>query len=491
MKEIRNRALARRASLGMAALALAGAAWLVPAVASADGPQPGSPWPQLKRDGPRTGVAAANGPTNPTAAWRYGTGSAIMSGPVIAADGTIYVGTENARVVAVTPSGQQKWSYDLPDGGGGAPAYLALNARGHVVFGTQNGYIIGLQTDGKEEWRFDTRNAPYGSDEFQAVRGAAGGGANSGRMYFGTERGLVYELEDGAFAGIRRAEQDGAVRAGTAITPDGTLIWATLGRAVYGGALGGGDKWRLVLDGAILATPLAGAQSMVYVVTDKGSVYAINSTNGEQRWRVTPGEAKQMRAAPVLGSDGSILVGGDEGRLFALDPATGATRWTYGTPAALAVAPAVGANGLIYLPSNDGNLYVLTAAGQLLSKVNVDGTFDGSSPAIGADGTVYVGTRGSNSLFAFKEGTPIPIPAGGAAPAAVAVVVPAPATAQVPEGLAFVFVRCSSGRVYAITGNRTIGDYVTSPAAIGNAAILQVSDTVSQALIDAVCGAGR
>src|SRR5207244_3034540 len=130
---------------------------------------------------------------NPQVAWRHGVGAPIMSGPVIAADGTIYVGTEDARIIAVKPDGTRKWLYSLPDGGGGAPSYLALNGRGQIVFGTQNGYIIGLQTDGNEAWRFDTRNAPYGSGDPQAVRGAPGGGVNSGRMYFGTEAGLVYE----------------------------------------------------------------------------------------------------------------------------------------------------------------------------------------------------------------------------------------------------------------------------------------------------------
>jgi outer membrane protein assembly factor BamB len=196
----------------------------------------------------------------------------------------------------------------------------------------------------------------------------------------------------------------------------------------------------------------------------------------------------------VLGADGSILVGGDEGRLYALDPATGATRWSYGTLNALPVPPAVAGNGLIYLPSNDGNVYVLAANGQLLSKINLDGaTFDVSSPAIGADGTVYIGTRGSNTLYALKEGTPIAIPTSAAtSPATASAAQAAPAavqTAQAPEG--FPFVRCGSGRIYFITPNRTIGDYVINPAVLGASPILQTSATVPQALIDAVCGAGR
>jgi outer membrane protein assembly factor BamB len=478
-------------SRALAALAILGAGWLFPAAALADGPDPGSAWPQLKRDGPRTGIGGVNGPNNPTLAWSWNTNSAIVSGPVLAADGTVYIGTENFRVRAISPGGQsgqpngrQKWEYVPPDSGGGqAPTYIFINQRSRIVFGTQNGWIIGLQTDGKEDWKFDTRNAPFGNVDPQAVRSAPGGGPNYGRVLIGTDKGLVYELQDGSFAGIRRSEADGAIRAGAAVSPNGTIIWAA-GRALRAGSATGVDRWRLVLDGTISATPAVAGDSTVYAATENGTVYAV-TTDGALRWQARPGDAKRYRAGPAVGPDGTVYVGGDEGRLFALDPANGNVKWSFGTGGALTSSPAVGPNGVVYLGSNDGRLYVLTPGGRELSHFQADGPIDVSSPAIGSDGTLYVGTR-NGTLYALKEGAALPQPAPPPAPAPA----PGPGTANAPAG--FVFIRCASGGVYTLNADGSIGQHVTTPAQLGtNPVILQASEFVPQELIDAVCGPGR
>lgn len=476
-----------KASMWLVGLAVAGTTWVTPAAVLADGPQPNAPWPQQKRDGPRTGVGGVSGPSNPTASWSYNTGSAIVSGPVVSADGTIYIGMENFRVRAIRPNGTQQWEYILSDSGGGqAPTQLLINSKGRIVFGTQSGYIVGLETDGDEDWKFDTRNAPYGNNDRQAVRGAPGAASNYGRVTVGTDAGILYELEDGAFAGVRRSESDGAIRAGAAVTPDGTVVWGTIGRALRGGSSTGGDKWRLGVDGAVVGTLAVGRDSTTYAGTEAGSVYAVD-TDGKQRWRVRLGDGRAVRSAPAVGQDGTVYVGSDEGRLFALDPATGDTKWSFPTQGALTAAPTVGANGLIYLGSNDGRLYVLTADGRAQAQFQADGPIDFSAPAIGADGTLYVGTR-SGTLYALKEGAPL-TPAASPTPA---VATPAPAalpSGTVPSG--FAFIRCASGRIYALNSDGSIGQYITSPAALGSGPILQSSDTVPTALIDAVCGSGR
>ncbi len=469
----------------LTALMLVGAAALLPATALADGPDAGSGWPQLKRDGPKTGIATANGPVLPSVAWSYNAGSAIVSGPILANDGTVYIGTENYRVLAVNQGGSRKWEYVPPDSGGSQPpTYLFVNSKSRVVLGTQNGYVIGLQTDGKEDWKFDTRNAPYGSSEPQAVRSPIGGASNYGRVLVGTDKGLLYELEDGAFAGVRRSEADGAIKAGAAVAPDGTLIWAA-NRAIRAGTATGGDKWRIVLDGSISSTPAVGGDSTVYVATENGSVYAVG-TDGIQRWQARPGDARRYRAGLAVGTDGTVYAAGDEGRLFALDPATGATKWSFGTGGQITSSPAVGANGLIYLASGDSKLYILGQNGAQLGMFQGDAPFEISSPAIGKDGTLYVGSR-AGTLYALRgeftppAATPTPAPAGPAT---------GPSTAAAPSG--FSFIRCGSGKVYTLNGDGTIGTLLTSPSQLGsNAVILQTSDQVPQALIDAVCGPGK
>ncbi|MGH2351331.1 MAG: PQQ-binding-like beta-propeller repeat protein, partial [Chloroflexota bacterium] len=414
-----------RCALGaaMVATALIGAGWLAPGRAAADGPQPGAPWPQFGRDGTRAALSSVNGPATPVRAWVFNTGSAILSGPVIGADGTIYVGTENFRIHAIRSDGTERWTFVVPDGSG-PPTHPLITSRDRIVFGTETGIIFGLKPDGGEQWRFDTRNAPYGSDDPQAVRGHPVIATNYPNVLIGTDAGNLYELDDGVYVGVRRATD--SIRAGAAVSPDGTVIWASYDRHLYGGLASGGDKWRFPLDAIVNSTPAVGTDSTIYVATNAGSVYAVR-TDGTQKWRVQIGGGKPVRSSPAIGPDGTVYVGSDDGRLYALDPATGAENWSYGIGGAITSSPAVGANGLIYVGSTDSKLHVLTPNGQLQSTFQADSAIDFSSPAIGADGTLYIGTR-TGAIYALREGGPTPTPAAAATatPAAPAAAPPTP-----------------------------------------------------------------
>ena len=469
---------------GLAAAAIMGAAGLGPLTALADGPQPNAPWPQLKRDGARTGAAAVTGPRNPTLRWLYSVGSPIVSGPVVAADGMIYVGSEDSRVRAVRPDGTLSWTYVLPQPDGdtsspGSPTYPLVDDSNHLVFGTQNGYVVGLRPDGSEAWRWDTRYAPYGTDQPQAVQGAPGAATTWPFIFVGTDAGIVYELEDGAYFGVRRAT--GPISAGAAVAPDGTLIWGSADGALYGGLAEGGDKWRVMLDGALLATPAIGPDSTTYAGTNTGTLSAV-STAGEIRWRTSLGAAKPIHSSPALGMDGTVYVGSDEGALFALDAATGEVKWTYPTGGAITASPMVGADGLIYLASTDGWLYILGREGGLRTKFQVDAPVDTASPAVGADGTLYVATR-SGAIYALVDGAPTP-----PAPPAPA---PVPPPIAVPLAQQFPFIRCPSGKVYKLNSDGSVGEYVADPAVIGNSPIFQAQDALTAAVVNGICGPAR
>jgi outer membrane protein assembly factor BamB len=225
------------------------------------------------------------------------------------------------------------------------------------------------------------------------------------------------------------------------------------------------------------------SDNTIYATTDAGSIYAVSSS-GQQKWQVKPGAGKPIRAAATVGADGTVYVGTDEGRLFALDPANGSTKWSFGTGGPITAAPTVGANGVIYLGSNDGKLYVLTPGGQALTQFQANAGIDQASPALGADGTLYIGTRGG-TLYALKGEALLPAtPTAGPAPTA------GPSTGvAAPPG--FSFVRCSSGKVYALNADGTIGALITDPAVIGSSPIFQASEFVPAGFIDAICGPGR
>ncbi|HEX2034924.1 MAG TPA: PQQ-binding-like beta-propeller repeat protein [Chloroflexota bacterium] len=400
---------------------------------AADGPQAGAPWPQFKQNGTRNGRAPRDGPAFPVKAWAFDAKARILSGPVIGADGTIYVITAGGKLKAINPNGTERWTYTFQ---GGFPTYPLVNGRGQVVFGLDSGYVLGIDPrTGNEAWRFDIRGAPYGppADDplVTPIASHPAAAANYGRVLVGTDHGVLYELETGAPDRVRRAS--GSIKAGAAITPDGTIVWATDARKVYGGLAEGGDKWQRDVDGAVLATPAVAPDSTTYVATQTGSVYAFKS-DGAQKWRVSLGFNAPIFASPTIGPDDTVYVGSSDGRLYALDPATGATKWSYGTFAAIIASSIVGPNGSIYVGSTDSLLYVLSRDGQLQSAFKADGPITFSSPALGADGTLYVGSD-DGKLYALVEGAPgaaVAPPAPGLATPAPAVTTPRPTVVPAP-----------------------------------------------------------
>ncbi len=430
----------------LALLALAAVAWLSAGAALADGPRPNAPWPQFKRDGTRSSLGTVNGPATLAQKWISSAGDTIVGGPVVADDGTVYVTMFPSggppKVAAFRPDGTRKWVFSPERVSdtvtvNGRPTYPLLNARGQVVFGTEDGYVIGVNPGGDQAWRFDTRGAPYGGEDPQIISAPPGAAANYGRVLVATQSGIVYELEDGAYAGVRRA--DASIRAGAAVSPDGTLVWATTDKTVYGGFSTGGDKWKVTLDGAILGTPAISKDNIIYVPTEAGSLYALR-TDGTTRWNVKVGGGAALRASPAIGPDGTVYVPSTNGSLYALDPSSGAQKWAFA--AAVTGAPTVGPDGTIYIASTDSNVYVLSSGGVKQSSWKTDASIDLASPAIGADGTLYVGST-DQKVYAFKDGGP---PAG-VATTAPAVPTSTTAPAAPPAPTATPVPAISTGRV--------------------------------------------
>ena len=68
-------------------------------------------WAQGRHDGQQTGRSPYNGTLSGTEIWSFNCGYCFYSSPTIASDGTIYFGSEDYNVYALTPTGALKWSY--------------------------------------------------------------------------------------------------------------------------------------------------------------------------------------------------------------------------------------------------------------------------------------------------------------------------------------------------------------------------------------------
>jgi len=149
--------------------------------------------------------------------------------------------------------------------------------------------------------------------------------------------------------------------------------------------VGDGDlepKWTYPTLGPVRSTPaISDDGSTVYVGSDDGYLYAIDTVNGSLKWRSDTGG--KVRSSPVVGPGGEVYVGsygpdgdGGEGSVYAFNPADrlnqpdGSTlnplnEWVFYTPNDIDSSPAIDADGKIYIGDNQGHFYALYPASRL------------------------------------------------------------------------------------------------------------------------------
>ena len=109
-------------------------------------------WPQFRGNPSLTGLATSAIPKTLKLLWTFDAGESIESSAAIV-DGTVYVGSQTADLIAVNlGDGQLKWKYKVKDGiGESSPAV----SDGIVVVGDLSGLVHGVSAkDGKGLWTF-------------------------------------------------------------------------------------------------------------------------------------------------------------------------------------------------------------------------------------------------------------------------------------------------------------------------------------------------
>jgi outer membrane protein assembly factor BamB len=108
----------------------------------------------------------------------------------------------------------------------------------------------------------------------------------------------------------------------------------------------------------------------------------------------------QVSTAPALGLETLYLVS-EAGTVYALDSRTAALRWMVSVGAAVHSAPAVAVDATgetVVFGADDGMLYAVRD-GEILWSVPLGAAVGTSSPSIAADGTIFIGTS-DGVLFA-------------------------------------------------------------------------------------------
>lgn len=295
----------------------------------------------FRGDARRSGIADGAAPRHlPAVKWRFVTGDRI-AGSAVAADGVVYVGSDDGNVYAVeAASGLQRWVHRT---GGPVPGTPAV-AGAHVYVTSYDGRIRALdRSSGALVWSFRTG----GERRFEA-RGLHGWQPKhqtyadpfdvflsspavvDGVVYVGSGDGHVYALS----------------------AADGTL------------------RWRFDTGEVVHASP-AVAQGLVVVGSWNGRLYALDAKSGAERWRFQGGvdaligNQQGFQSSPTVRVEdgaGTVYVGSRDAHLYALDLATGRELWRHATNASWVVSSPLVHGGRVHFATSDSSLVVALAA---------------------------------------------------------------------------------------------------------------------------------
>lgn len=361
-------------------------------------PPPAGPPLSFRGDRRHTGRSPYAGPTTATVRWRFVTENpahlddmAISAQPVIAPDGTIYIGAHDHYFYAIGPEGRLRWKKDLGDR---IYSTALVDGDGNVYVGSDDEFVFAFTAAGTLRWKLATEgDADSGITQ-----------APDGSLRFSAGSDLWAVKTDGTV--LWRFRATAKIYSAPAIDDDGTTYVGSQDDLVYAVAPDGAMRWSFRMRKDVDGGPAIGDDGTVYVGGDDGKVVALDA-QGRPKWSVAVNG--YVRAPVGLGLDGSIIVGtfGPRPRIIALEAATGAERWFFPVTIAdsaevgISSSPLIDRDGNVYCGAHDDFLYALDGEGHLRWVLETGGDVD-SAPVLGPDGTLYVGSD-DGILYAVKD----------------------------------------------------------------------------------------
>ncbi len=244
--------------------------------------------------------------------WRYRilNDGDVRTSPAVAADGTIYFsGTWAGLVHALRPNGDLKWKFK-------AEQYILWSSpavdpdTGTIYIGSTNGALYALTTGGVPIW------GPKGIKLKGLNRKSSPAIGADGTIYVGTTVGVYAVDPNGTIRWFHATK--GYVESTPAIASSGAIyVGTTTGKTFYklNGSTGG-EIWKVAGTAAFATSPAIGADGVVYV--SMGPTVLALRPNGSELWRYTTGDF--INASPAIGADGTLYVGSSDHKLYAFGP---------------------------------------------------------------------------------------------------------------------------------------------------------------------------
>lgn len=136
-------------------------------------------------------------------------------------------------------------------------------------------------------------------------------------------------------------------------------------------------------------------------------VYALNSSNGTERWRYPEKADNKISfyASPTLTDGGQLVAGSYDFNLYSLSPDNGALQWTFADAENRYIASSLSTDGLILAPNADNLLYAVNENGERVWDFKTEHSLWGTPASNGSlvyvpsmDRKIYALDRASGSL---------------------------------------------------------------------------------------------
>ena len=227
---------------------------------------------------------------------------------------------------------------------------------------------------------------------------------------------------------------------GALVAPDGTIYQcvrnATINN-VYAINPNGTQKWAVKLDAAIGAFPALSADGVLYCLTNKSTLYALDASSGAIKWQQSldgatgsavaidkagnvyagtsaaiysfkPNKEQNWKLEEVNVTEQATFALKDQvlyatlknGGLVAVDMTNGTKKWTYPTTKGDAYFPIVDKNGNVYFTEKGSQtVHAVNASGSKIWEKNVGNNLNYSGGALSTDGILYIGTQSNNKVL--------------------------------------------------------------------------------------------
>jgi|GEM_PF-1042379 len=320
----------------------------------------------------------------PRLRWKFDT-RGIVWGPITAAHGAVYFGSQDSSVYAVDlAGGHKRWEFRTGGGTSSGPAVMGQT----VYVGSSDSSLYALDAhNGSVRWRYRT-----------GARVVSSPAVMHGIVYTGSDDGFLYALDAESGREVWKHRTGGRVTAPPSVV-DGVVYFGSHDGNLYAVSAHTGDLlWSYKAAAGIAWSPVI-TDRFIVAASLNGEVFALDRVSREKRWQFTTGQW----IVGVSADANTVYFGGGDSTLHAIDLNTGRERWNFKAQGGINLTPAI-VGDVLYIGSHDGNVYTLDrASGTVLWQYRTDGEVH-TAPAV-LDGLVVFGSS-DNSVYALERVKP-------------------------------------------------------------------------------------